>query len=288
MTPRLGSEALRAALTVLRAAGVEDAPRDARLLLARAMDLPADRLSLHLQDALSAEAEAALVPLVAARARRQPMAQILGSRLFWGHVFEVTPDTLDPRPDTEVLVEAAISQPFTRMLDLGTGTGCILISCLLAMPDATGLGTDVSPAALQVALRNAARHGLQARASLAQGSWWQAVSGHFDLIVSNPPYIAADEMSHLAPEVRDHEPHLALTPGGDGLDAYRIIAAGTAAHLTPGGRIFLEIGATQGAAVSDFLAAEGFTELRILEDLDSRPRVVAAKRPALMRGGLAT
>jgi release factor glutamine methyltransferase len=282
MTPaRLASDALRAGVQTLRAAGVEDAPRDARLLLARAMGLSADRLSLHLHDMLTPEAEAELIPLVAARARRQPMAQILGTRLFWGHAFEVTPDTLDPRPDTEVLVQEAISHPFVRMLDLGTGTGCILISCLLAMPEATGLGTDLSLAALQVAARNAARHGLQNRCKLAQGSWWDAVVGRFDLITSNPPYIAADEMPGLAPEVRDHEPHLALTPGGDGLDAYRVLAVGAAAHLTPTGRILLEIGPAQGAAVSTLLAAQGFRDLRVLPDLDGRDRVVAATAPSL-------
>ena len=288
MTPRSGADALRAAVLQLRQAGVEDAPRDARLLLACAMGLASDRMTLHLADHLTPAAEAALPALIAARARRQPMAQILGQRLFWGHAFEVTRDTLDPRPDTEILVEAALSQPFTRMLDLGTGTGCILISCLLDRPGATGLGTDLSPAALQVAARNIAWHGLGTRARLAQGHWWDAAPGRFDLIVSNPPYIAADEMPHLAPEVLDHEPHLALTPGGDGLDACRAIAAGALAHLTPGGRILLEIGPTQGAAVQALLAAQGFTGLTVLPDLDGRPRVVAGQGPAAERGDFAT
>ena len=281
MTPpaRLASEALRQAALTLRAAGVEAAQRDARLLLARAMGLAADRLNLHLGDPLAAAAEVALTGLVAARASRQPMAQILGERLFWGHLFEVTQGTLDPRPETEVLVQAAISQPFYHLLDLGTGTGCILISCLLAMPAADGLGTDLSGDALIVAARNADRHGLGARSQFANGDWWSAAPGRFDLIVSNPPYIAEDEMPFLAPEVRDHEPHLALTPGGDGLDAYRAIAKGAAAHLTPGGRILLEIGPTQGPAVSGFLAAQGFTGIRILPDLDERPRVVVAVGP---------
>lgn len=276
------SEALRQAVLALRAAGGEDAPRDARLLLARAMGLGADRLNLHLGDLLPAEAEAALAPLVAARASRQPMAQILGFRLFWGHAFDVTKDTLDPRPETEVLVAEAISKPFARMLDLGTGTGCILISCLLALPEAEGLGTDLSDAALAVAARNAKRHGLGARCQFAAGDWWDAVSGQFDLIASNPPYIAADEMLLLSPEVREHEPHLALTPGGDGLDAYRIIVKGAAAHLTQGGRILLEIGPTQGLAVSGLLADQGFAAIRVLADMDGRPRVVAALGPGTL------
>lgn len=273
------SEALRQAVLALRAAGVADAPRDARLLLARAMGIAAHRLNLHLGDPVSAKAEAALALLVAARASRQPMAQILGSRLFWGHAFEVTSDTLDPRPETEVLVAEAISKPFARMLDLGTGTGCILISCLLALPEAEGLGTDLSRAALAVAARNAQRHGLGARCRFAPGDWWDAAPGRFDLITSNPPYIAADEMPLLSPEVRLHEPHLALTPGGDGLDAYRTIVKGAAAHLTEGGRILLEIGPTQGLAVSGLLADQGFAAIRVLADLDGRPRVVAALGP---------
>jgi release factor glutamine methyltransferase len=281
MTPpaRTGADALRQAIATLRAAGVEDAPRDARLLLARALDLAPDRLTLHLPDPLPPQAEAALAPLVAARAARQPMAQILGQRLFFGHVFEVTPDTLDPRPDTERLVEEAISRPVHHMLDLGTGTGCILISCLLAMPMATGLGTDQSGAALQVAVRNAARHNLSSRARFTQGDWFKSVTGRFDLIVSNPPYIAADEMPALAPEVRDWEPRAALTPEGDGLAAYRAIAAGAGARLLAGGRLLLEIGPTQGAAVTALLAAQGLAAIRILADLDGRDRVVTAEKP---------
>ncbi len=279
--PGTAQTALRRAVETLRAAGVEDAPRDARLLLARAMGVAVDRLSLHLHDPLSEAAAAALWPLVAARAARQPMAQILGERLFWGHRFEVTQDTLDPRPDTETLVETALSRPFFNILDLGTGTGCILISCLLAMPGARGLGTDRSAAALQVARRNADRLGVGARVRLAQGDWWQAVSGRFDLIVSNPPYIAADEMAGLAPEVRDWEPHFALTPGGDGLQAYRILARGAGARLTAGGRLLFEIGPTQGSAVVALLQAAGLVNIRVIADIDGRPRVVAAEKPQM-------
>lgn len=272
-------EALRTAIARLQAAGVDDPARDARLLLARALGLAPDRLSLHLPDPVTPEALAALEPLLAARTARQPMAQILGERLFWGRAFEVTRDTLDPRPETEILVETALSQPFFNLLDMGTGTGCILISLLLGMPMAQGLGTDVSPGALAVAARNVARHGLGRRARLAQGDWWGAVTGRFDLIVSNPPYIAAAEMPSLAPEVRDWEPHAALTPGGDGLDAYRILARGAGARLMAGGRILLEIGPTQGAAVSRLLADQGFDGIAILNDWDGRDRVVSAKKP---------
>lgn len=269
---------LRDAIATLRAAGIEDAPRDARLLLAKAMAVPADRLTLHLQDPLTPAAAQSFATLVATRASRQPMAQILGERLFWGRSFEVTRDTLDPRPETEVLVQKAIEQPFVKMLDLGTGSGCILISCLLAMPMAAGLGVDISEAALRVASRNAARHGLS-RARFLASDWLRAVTGSYDLIVSNPPYVAAAEMAALAPEVRDWEPTSALTPGGDGLDAYRIIAATAPARLLPLGRILLEIGPTQAAAVSALLAAQGLDEITVLPDLDGRDRVVCATKP---------
>ncbi|TAG13666.1 MAG: peptide chain release factor N(5)-glutamine methyltransferase, partial [Rhodobacterales bacterium] len=209
---------------------------------------------------------------------------ITGRRLFWGLEFRVTPDTLDPRPETETLVAEALTRPFLKILDLGTGTGCILLACLKHMPMARGMGVDASPAALAVAARNAADLGLEGRARFLQSDWFSAVDGQFDLIVSNPPYIAAEEMAALAPDVRDWEPHLALTPGGDGLDAYRAIARGAGARLVPGGRLLLEIGPTQGAAVVAMLEGAGLTGLSILPDMDGRDRVVTAMKPLVPMG----
>lgn len=270
--------ALIAATARLRAAGVEDAGRDARLMLAHALNIAPDRLNMVLHDALPDAALSAFDGLVAARVTRRPMAQILGHRLFWGRRFKVTADTLDPRPETEILVAEALSRPFFTMLDLGTGTGCILISCLVAMPQARGLGVDLSEAALAVARENGADLG--ARVDFRPSDWFSAVSGRYDLIVSNPPYIAAAEMADLAPEVRDHEPHLALTPGGDGLEPYRIIARGAPARLMPGGRLMVEIGPTQGAAVAGFFAAAGLEAVSVVKDLDGRDRVVRAEKPS--------
>lgn len=273
------ADLLRAALSQLREAGIEDAGRDARLLLAHAMGLPADRLTLHLPDKVDRDCEARLDRLVQARRARQPISQIIGERLFWGRSFQVTPDVLDPRPETEVLVAAALDEGFRRVLDLGTGTGCILLTLLLERPEASGIGVELSPAALAVAEANRVRHGIDS-AEMRPGSWFAPLAGEvFDLIVSNPPYIAATEMAGLAVEVRDHEPHLALTPGGDGLDAYRAIAAGAAAHLTAGGRLIVEIGPTQAAAVSGFFSAAGLTDITIRRDLDGRDRVVLARKP---------
>jgi release factor glutamine methyltransferase len=273
------AEALRAALPRLQAAGIETAARDARVLLAHAMGIAPDRLTLHLPDTLSDQSLATYETAITARLAHRPVAQIIGQRLFWGRSFKVTRDTLDPRPETEILVAEALSRPFLKLLDLGTGTGCILLSCLADMPMASGIGSDLSAAALAVARENAENLGLTARAKLVQSDWFAAIPGRFDLIVSNPPYIAQDEMAGLSPDVLNWEPHSALTPGGDGLAAYRALAQGAPARLRGGGRLLLEIGPTQAAAVSALLLAQGMTHIRILQDLDGRDRVVAAQKP---------
>ena len=279
-TPVTAAEALRAALPRLHAAGIETAARDARVLLAHAMGIAPDRLTLHLPDALTATALARYEAAITARAQHQPVAQITGQRLFWGRAFKITQDTLDPRPETEILVAEALARPFLKLLDLGTGTGCILLSCLADMPMASGVGADLSDAALAVAQENADRLGLTKRARLIRSDWCAEVPGRFDLIVSNPPYIATAEMANLARDVLDWEPLSALTPGGDGLAAYRIIAAQAPARLMEGGRLLLEIGPTQAGPVSALLAAQGLQNIRILQDLDGRDRVVCAEKPA--------
>lgn len=272
-----GTAALALARRMLAEAGVADPAADARRLLAAATGTDPGRLTLILPEPLDEEAEFFFFQNVALRAERRPLAQVLGGRWFRDHWFEVTNHTLDPRPETELLVDLALGEPFSRVLDLGTGTGCILLSLLAARPEAEGLGVDTSPEALAVARRNAAALGLEARCELAVSDWYRDVSGRFDLIVANPPYIAAGEMAGLEPEVRDWEPRAALTDEGDGLSAYRAIAAGAGAHLAPGGRLIVEIGATQGAAVSEILAASGLTEIAVHPDLNGRDRVVSAR-----------
>ncbi|MCL4676536.1 MAG: peptide chain release factor N(5)-glutamine methyltransferase, partial [Pararhodobacter sp.] len=205
-----------------------------------------------------------------------PISQITGRRAFWGRDFIVTPDVLDPRPETETLVAAALQQPFSSVLDLGTGSGALLLTLLAERPRARGLGVDLSPRALAVAARNADHLGVADRARLVVSDWWSAVEGRFDLIVSNPPYIAAADMARLSPEVRLHEPHLALTPGGDGLEAYRRITALASGFALPGARLLLEIGPTQAACVDAMLTRAGFSEVSTLADLDGRDRVVSA------------
>jgi release factor glutamine methyltransferase len=265
------------AVAALRRAGVDSPETDARRLLAFAMNLAPDRLTLHLNDAVDTFAIARFTLAMDERLARRPVAQITGQRQFWGRSFQVSDAVLDPRPETETLVAEALRGSFTRVLDLGTGSGCILLSLLAERSMATGVGVDISLSALDVARGNAAALGLAGRAAFVNADWFGGLYGRFDLIVSNPPYIAEAEMADLAPEVRDYEPRIALTPGGDGLGAYRSIAAGALAYLSAGGRILLEIGPTQEREVAGLLAAQGLVDICILPDLDGRDRVVAAR-----------
>lgn len=272
--------ALIAATRALQAAGIEGAAGDARALLAAAMDVPRDRLTLYLGDDLDAAAAARFNAMIARRVARAPVAKIIGRRVFWGRSFEVTADVLDPRPETECLIAEALRGPApARLLDLGTGSGIIAVTLLAEWPGARGVATDISAAALAVAGRNAAQHGVDTRLDLIASDWFSQVTGAFDLIVSNPPYIAADEMPDLSAEVRDHDPEGALSDGGDGLSAYRAIATRAGGHLRSGGRIALEIGWQQGAQVREILGAAGFAEVTVLPDLDGRDRVVIGTWP---------
>jgi release factor glutamine methyltransferase len=268
--------ALAEAVARLVTAGVPDPARDARRLLAAALGVPADRLTLAAADPFPDPARAALERMVAERARFRPVAQIIGERSFWNRPFTVTSAVLDPRPETETLIARALAGPAPRrILDLGTGSGAILVTLLAEWPDARGLGTDINPAALAVAAANAARHGVAARAEFRAADWTDGLTGPFDLVVSNPPYIPEPDLATLAPDVRDWEPRRALTPGPTGLESYRRIAAGLAPLLAPGGRALLEFGAGQGAPVAAVLGAAGFA-VALHPDLDGRDRVAEA------------
>jgi release factor glutamine methyltransferase len=273
-----GAEALRRATRALAENGVADAARDARLLLAHSTNRLPDRIGLHLNEALTDNQSHAYDEAIRARMARQPVSQIVGHRLFWGRSFCVTRDVLDPRPETETLVALALEEPFERVLDLGTGSGAILLTLLAERPSATGVGVDVSAEALAVARLSADALGVSPRCVLQQSDWFTSVEGLFDLIVSNPPYIPANEMWTLAREVRDWEPHLALTPGGDGLDAYRRIIGEVLRYLEPGGRLMVEIGPTQAEPVCALCSEVGLCEIEVRRDLDGRERVVAARR----------
>lgn len=268
--------ALRDAVRRLEAAGIAGAARDARVLVAHVLGITPSRLLLVEGDALEAGQAAQFERLVARRAAFEPVSHLTGRRAFYGRDFAVTPDVLDPRPETETLVEAALRVPFEHVLDIGTGSGAILLTLLAERPGATGTGSDLSARALAVAQRNAQALGVAGRADFVQSDWFAAVEGRFDLIVSNPPYIAADEMAALAPELA-HEPRMALTDEGDGLSAYRALCAGAPAHLRPGGWLMAETGWQQGAAVAALFETAGFTAVAVQPDLDGRDRVVTGK-----------
>lgn len=270
---------LRAGEMQLAYAGIPDPKRDARRLLAFAWDCPASHLTLRLAEPISDEVQRQFQDAIEARATFRPVSQIIGKRLFFDLEFIVTGDVLDPRPETEVLVAAALERPFLRCLDLGTGSGCILLSLLAAAPYATGVGLDQSKAALHIARANAETLDLDERAEFIASDWFASAEGQFDLIVSNPPYISGPEFAALSRDVARFEPKGALTPGPEGLEAYRKIAEGIATHLKPGGRAYFEIGPTQAEEVVAIFQEAGLRHLETRADLDNRPRCVIFQMP---------
>jgi release factor glutamine methyltransferase len=262
---------------LLRAAGIENARGEARLLVEAATGL--DRTAQLRTPDQPVEAPAAHA-LAVRRAAREPLAYILGRREFWGRDFAVGPGVLVPRPETETLVEAVLEalpdrRAALRLVDLGTGSGCLLLTLLDLYPAAFGIGVDRSPAALRYAAINRVALGLERRAALVQGDWLQALAGPFDLVVANPPYIGSGEARDA--ETR-HEPEAALIAGRDGLDAYRAIVGAAASALRPGGLVALEIGWAQAPAVTDLARSAGLGEVGVRADLAGRARVVIGRR----------
>jgi len=272
--------AMAAATAKLRAAGVPDPARDARLLLAHAASVDAARVTLIAPEEIAPEISERYEHLISLRAVRVPVSHLVGQREFYGRAFRISRDVLDPRPETESLIEAALSAPFTRVLDLGTGSGCILVTLLAENGAATGVGVDLSEGACLQASANAVLHKVADRAQIVQSDWFEAVEGRYDLIVSNPPYLAITEMGDVAPELALHEPRMALTDGEDGLSVYRLLAAHAQEYLTAQGRVLAEIGWKQGPQVRALFEAAGWAEVAILPDMDGRDRVVSAQNPA--------
>lgn len=265
----------------LKAAGIESPHREARLLLAHALDVDQASIVGHPERAIADPG--AYRALVDRRARGVPAAQLLGQQEFWSLPFRVTPDTLIPRPDTETLVEAALAVLKERklaaptILDLGTGTGCLLLSLLSECPGAWGVGIDRSADAADVARGNAERLGLADRAHFLVSDWAAALSGRFDIVVSNPPYIATDEIGGLQTEIAHHEPNLALDGGGDGLACYRAFVDELPRLLRPEGSVFLEVGLGQWESVAALLEAAGLTVSGPIRDLAGISRCIAAQ-----------
>ncbi len=265
----------------LAAAGVESPRRESRLLAAHLLAAPYGRL---LDPDLAID-EAAWRVLVARRAAREPLAFITGHRGFWTLDLEVSPATLIPRPDSETLVSAsrqlfAAPESVGRILDLGTGTGCLLLAALGEFPRAFGVGVDLAPAAATLAARNAAANGLAARSAFLAGDWSASLCGVFDLVLSNPPYIPTGEIAALEPEVARHEPPGALDGGADGLSAYRHLMACLPTVLAPGGAAVLELGAGQCDSVKALAEAAGLHYLGVQADLSGIARAIRLCRKA--------
>jgi release factor glutamine methyltransferase len=267
---------------MFRQAGIDSADADARLLIAHALGL--DRAALMTNGArpLSAVEAKAIDVLAARRLKREPVSRIFGHKEFWTLSLVVTPDVLVPRPETETVVEAALDmllpkkQEKLRILDIGTGSGALLLALLSEMPNATGIGTDISAAALEIARTNAERNALTARCTFVARNIADGLQGTFDLIVSNPPYIAHGEIAALAPEVRDYDPSVALDGGTDGLDGYRAIATQVCPLLAQGGRLIVELGAGQEPAVRALFTKAGLNVAAVKEDLAGIPRALSA------------
>ena len=274
MAAEAANALLDAARRLLASAGIATAALDARLLLQAAAQLRHEQLIADPARPVAAEAVAAFRQMVARRTAREPVSRILGAREFYGRVFAVTSAVLDPRPDTETLIDEALRhmKPGARILDIGTGSGAIIVTLLAECPQTTGVATDVSAAALAVARGNAESLGVAARLEFLQTGWCEGVAGVFDLIVSNPPYIAPGEIARLEAEVRDFDPWLALDGGADGLDAYRAIAAEAGSHLAAGGHLLVEIGAGQETPVEAIFAAGGLARLAARADLGGHVR----------------
>jgi release factor glutamine methyltransferase len=267
----------------LEAAGVDSPVLDARLLVEAGAGVSRLDIVTDPRRELSDAQAAAVEALAARRIAREPIAHIIGRKHFWKQEWIVSPAVLIPRPDTEALVEAALKiLPFAeprRVLDLGVGSGAILLAVLAERPLASGVGIDLSSEALEVARINAENLGLTPRIELRVGDWHEGVDERFDLVLSNPPYIPSDDIDALAPEVARFEPRLALDGGGDGLEAYRIIVPALSALLKPGGAFGLEVGAGQADAVARLAVAAGLEDVALRTDLGGVERVVLGLRP---------
>ncbi|WP_374377355.1 peptide chain release factor N(5)-glutamine methyltransferase [Dongia sp.] len=274
-------------MKALKSAGIEAPAREARLLLGTAARLTPTMMIGFPERSVDAEAAEAYRTLLARRVAREPMSHLLGVREFWSRPFFVTRDVLDPRPDSEALIEAVLDELYDRqrpyrIIDFGTGSGCLLLTLLAELPAAKGWAVDLSPAALAVAQKNAAGLGLGARVQWREGNWEAALlpedPAAFDIIVSNPPYIPAADVATLEPEVRLHEPHLALVGGTDGLDAYRALAPIVARRLAGDGLAALEIGIGQGESVRELMLAAGLKDAGSASDLGNRERCLLFRK----------
>lgn len=282
--------ARRALSDAFRQSGIDSPELDARILIGHLLDLDHTALATAANRTLDEDEARALAALATRRIAREPIARIIGQKEFWGLPLRITPATLVPRPETETVVEAALAAidangartRTLRIADLGTGSGAILLALLSDLPCAFGIGTDLSHEALATARDNAIRHGLSQRAAMLACNFGDALDGGFDLVVTNPPYIAASDITSLSPEVR-HDPRRALDGGPDGLTAYRAIAVDARRLIKPLGHLVLELGAGQADAVTKLLQAENLVSVSVLSDLNGIPRALTASVATMTR-----
>lgn len=276
-------DVLETGIEDLMRAGVDTSRLDARVLAAEILNCEPNQVLMHSSRVLIEPEYEAFIDLIARRCTGEPVSRIVGRREFWSLPFFLSPDTLDPRPDSETVVEAALSlladarhKPIS-ILDLGTGTGCLLLSLLKECPSATGVGGDISEVAIQTAQRNAKALGVDARVNFFVGDWSESLTGYFDLIISNPPYIREDEMAGLAPEVRNFDPMRALVGGRDGLDAYRRLIPDCCRLLHPRGALIVELGQGQHEDIESIMSAANLSRIERHHDLGGIIRCLSAQ-----------
>jgi len=287
------SSIYRSARRRLADAGVPTPDFDARLLIEWAGGLSQLDLIRYPETAMSKEASARIHSAIRRRAGGEPVHRIIGQREFYGIGLELTPETLEPRPDTETLVDLAL--PFLReriaehgtanLLDLGTGSGAIAIALLAQLRELTAVGADIAPGALDAARRNSARTGVTRRFAALESDWFSAVAGRYDLVISNPPYISSREIASLPAEVRCYDPIEALDGGADGLDAYRVIAGRVAGYLAPDGAVMVEIGHQQKNEVAGLFQGAGFRLDRVARDLAGTERALVFRQSRFGQAG---
>lgn len=254
----------------------EDVMRDLRILAAHVLQVDASRMTLHMHDKVTEKQREHFNLLIDERMSNMPISKIIQKRLFWGREFDVDLNVLDPRGDTETLIAACLKLgPQDKILDLGTGSGAIGLTLAAEWPRGDVMCTDISDKALDVARLNMKNFGVADGVRLLRSDWFGAVEGRFDLIVSNPPYIALEEWDALDFEVRGFDPRVALTDESDGLSCYRVIVAQAGDYLEMGGHLMVEIGHNQRRAVQDLFDAAGFTQITCLPDMAGRDRVVS-------------
>ena len=257
--------------------GIEGAARDARILTAYALKIPISELSLKINEQVSGKITSKLEKLILRRINREPISKILGRRDFWGRTFSINENVLDPRGDTETLIDFVIEKPVKSVLDLGTGSGAIAITLACEWKEVHVTAVDISEDALLLAKLNAEKFNVQNKIHFLKSDWYDSVKGLFDLIISNPPYIGLAEQDELSAEVIKYDPEIALFAGRDGLDAYKKIIPNLPKFLNPDGFVALETGASQGVQVKNMMNAVGFIDAKIVKDLSGKDRLVAAK-----------